>query len=166
MPRHLASKCETTVISRLNTNLAKDPSLKYIKSSLYPKARYANIIKKREKSLKRNFAEIAQCGRNSRKHAMIHVIGQLIIDESASINILLHCWSVGAGYLAQFVKRPDNHLVGARPEDIKRTNTETTMPIEEGTKQKIEGDRGITSKDMNDNLKKNRKTNLPNKLEL
>jgi len=40
------------------------------------------------------------------------------------------------------------------------------MPIEEGTKQKIEGDRGITSKDMNDNLKKNRKTNLPNKLEL
>jgi len=37
------------------------------------------------------------------------------------------------------------------------------MPIEEGTKQKIKGDKGITNKDVNDNLKKNKKMSPPNK---
>ena len=47
--------------------------------------------------------------------------------------------------------------------DIKRTNTEITIPIEEGIKKKIEGYKDIISKDVNNNLNKNRKTNPPNK---
>ena len=44
-------------------------------------------------------------------------------------------------------------------EDIKRITTETMIPTEEETKQKIEEDRDTTSKDASKNLCKNKKMN-------
>ena len=47
--------------------------------------------------------------------------------------------------------------------DTKTIATESTMPREEETEQKIEEDKDNTSKDASDNLCKHKKMSLPNK---
>lgn len=58
MPHWLVSKCETTVISRLNANPIRDPSLKSIKGNLYSKAKNRKIIKETNKIFEAKLYEI------------------------------------------------------------------------------------------------------------
>ena len=60
------------------------------------------------------------------------------------------------------MKRANSHAIEARPEGHQE-DTETMMPTEKETDQKIKEDKDTTSKDAIDNLHRNGKTSSPSK---
>ncbi|KAG4947018.1 hypothetical protein JHK87_043025 [Glycine soja] len=101
--------------------------------------------------------EISRLGMDKTKHCRYH--------RSHGHNTG-DCWAlkdkmeklIQVGYLAQFMKKPDDNPTRGRRETIV---AKVEMPAEEGTKWIKEADKGVTRKGVNINLSKSKKMSLP-----